>query len=548
MRALLLLSLALGALGVTACAHVVTGPRFKDQIPKGQTYFGEVFSPVHFTSASPVKVPLGNDQGYFLVAAIDGSLYSYDIVQGKRREKRPWAKLPKGVRGTPVFDPSHKHLILGTYDRKVYALDMHSSAEHWAVPVDGYVQAPVALIGQTAVVGTLRGTVYGLASIDGSIQWQYKLGGEVYGQAGVHPDWPQRAVVSNSRGKLAILNTATGDALAEFQADSGLHDGVAVTLIDGAPRLFFGTDKGEVQAWDVPASGAPVRVWSQDAGGEVWATPALAPRGTGSAGWDGVGVYVVTTNSRVLALQGDTGATLWERTLEPVDRLHATPLVVGDRMYLGSLNHHLYCLQREDGTTLWEYEAYGEFRTAPILDADRIIAVSNDHFLYALTWDTGEPLIGEKQIATAPPVLDLTREVLGAGGITAEAPLDDQVLQQEVTPVINDLIAALATGDAKALTPFLAENDQVRQSTFAVAIQDNFRPYVLQQHEVRTVIPASAGDLVAIVNVQGLQEGQPIRMVLTLRLLKDASQTPVWRVEPSALKPENVLQVPVVRN
>lgn len=546
MRTCLLLTIALTALSLTACGQVVTGPKFKTEVPKGGTYFGEVFSPTAFSSASPLKVPVEGTDGFFLVVALDGSMYTFDADQGKRREKRPWAKLPKGVRGTPIFEPTNKQVLVGSYDRKVHALDMLSGAEHWYAEVDGYVQAPLALVGSTAIASTLSGTVYGIASIDGSKLWEYKLGGEIYGQAGVHLDWPHRALVGNSNGRLAVLDVTNGQEVATFEAGSGLHAGTSIAVVNGEVRGFFGTDAGDIQAWDLTPGTTPARLWSGKAGGEVWAPPAIAPRDLTAPTWADAVVYGVTVDSNVVAYDASSGTILWTVALAPKDRLHATPLIVGPNLYVGSLNHHLYCLNRADGTTKWDYEAFGEFRTAPLLDADRIIAVSNDHFLYALAWDTGDPIIGTPTLAAAPPVLDLTLPPHGVPTGTPAEEIDETLILAEVTPMIEALLSAVSAGDQARIAPFLAENDPAKQSIYAAAVDDRFAEFSIQQHEVRTVIPATAGDIVAVINVGATESGKPVRMVLTLHLLKDASQTQTWRVEPESLKPENVIPVPVV--
>jgi|GEM_PF-6441310 len=545
MRTWLLLTILLTTSTLTACGHVVTGPKFKAEVPKGGTYFGEVYSPVAFTSASPLKVPVEGTDGFFLVTALDGSFYSFDAAQGKRREKRPWAKIPKGVRGTPIFDATNKHVLVGSYDHKVHSLDMLSGAEHWYAELDGYVQAPLVMVGSTVIASTLSGTVYGIASIDGSKQWEYKLGGKIYGHAGVHLDWPHRALVGNAAGKLVVLDTTNGKEVATFEAGSGLHAGTSVAVVGGEVRGFFGTDAGEIQAWNLTPGQTPARVWSAAAGGEIWAPPAIAPRELVAATWEDAVVYSVTVESDVVAINAATGTELWKVALEPKDRLHATPLIVGPSLYLGSLNHHLYCLNRVDGTTKWDYEAFGEFRTAPLLDADRIIAVSNDHFLYALDWDTGKPIIGTPTVAAAPPVLDLTRAPHGVPSGTPAEAIDETVILAEVTPMIEALLAAVSAGDQSRIAPFVADNDPAKQSIYAAAIDERFSDFAIQQHEVRTVIPATAGDIVAVINVGATQSGTPVRMVLTLHLLKDAAQAQTWRVEPESLKPENVIEVPL---
>lgn len=551
MRRPLLALLLLSPFLLAACGQVVTGPRFKEQLAPGQAYFGEVYSPVTFTAAAPIKVETSPGQGFFLVTALDGSLYSYDLQQGKRREKRPWAKLPKGVRATPHLDLTQRQLVLGCYDRQVHALDMVSGALRWAARVDGYVQAPVVQTDGTLVVGTLGGTVYGLAGIDGSVRWRTPVNAEVYGAAGVNPLWPHRALIGTAQGDLFLLNTENGEVLGQQSAGHGLHAGPAVTVVGGDVRAFFGTDGSALQCWRLPdgsGAGKFEKLWTADAGGEVWATPAVAPEVGEITSYQMVRVYAVSNASKVLALSAQDGTILWETAIEPVDRMHGTPLVIEPYLYVGSHNHHLYCLERQGGTIVWDFESFGEFRTRPLLDDGRLISVSNDHFLYAVTWDKGEPIIGSMSPPPAPRVLDLTQGLPSAEapGLPLDESFWEEQLQAELAPVVADILTALQNRNAARLAELLDAPDPLRQSAYATAALERFTPFTLQQHALRAVIPATPSDAVVVLNVQALQDGAPVRMVLTLRLQKDAARDPAWRVEPVTLKPETVLPVPTL--
>ncbi|HYE78149.1 MAG TPA: PQQ-binding-like beta-propeller repeat protein, partial [bacterium] len=231
MRTALLLVLAALVGMSTGCSKPVTGPSF--HAPKGTSYFGDITQPFSFTVASPVLVDPGKGTAFFVVAALDGQFYAFDRDQGKRIGRKAWARLPKGVRGTPFADQVNRQLLVGCYDKAVYALDMGTGAPRWRAQVDGYVQAPVALVGAAAVVGTSVGSLYGLSPLDGSELWRIPLGNGIFAEAGVHPSWPSRALVGTSGGKCAVIDTALGKVLSEFQVNGGLESGPSVAEIDG---------------------------------------------------------------------------------------------------------------------------------------------------------------------------------------------------------------------------------------------------------------------------------------------------------------------------
>jgi outer membrane protein assembly factor BamB len=73
----------------------------------------------------------------------------------------------------------------------------------------------------------------------------------------------------------------------------------------------------------------------------------------------------------VLALESQTGKTLWEFAYEVtfpksmnIDRgtgPHATPLVVGMRVFTTGATGRLHCLEKSTGRLVWSHDLYGEF-------------------------------------------------------------------------------------------------------------------------------------------------------------------------------------------
>ncbi|HYE79692.1 MAG TPA: PQQ-binding-like beta-propeller repeat protein, partial [bacterium] len=290
--------------------------------------------------------------------------------------------------------------------------------------------------------------------------------------------------------------------------------------------------------------------WSHPTiGGDIWASPAVAPPPGGGMG--GV-VYAVSNASAVTAFDAASGTQLWQAPLNPRDQLHATPLVVGDRLYVASMNHHLYYLDRGTGTPIsWtdpaantavdSFRAFGEFRAAPIVDRDRLIAISNDHFLYGLDWEYPRPIVGAFRPAAAPPVLDLTK---GAG--QEAPPVPPEMLQEEVGAALQLALGAIVAADAKALAPYLQEEDPTKRDIYAVAALEAYRPFALKEFQLTSVTPATAGDAVATVVWEATRNGSPVQLILALHVLKDAIRDPAWRIEPGTLKPVRVIDIPVL--
>ncbi len=173
----------------------------------------------------------------------------------------------------------------------------------------------------------------------------------------------------------------------------------------GADRLGVWTESGILDRFP---EGGPERAWSSPIG-NGYAGPAVA---------DGkvfVTDYRSTEgrkgNERVLALDEETGASLWEKVW-PVDYAglaydlgpRATPTVDGDRVYVLGAMGDLFCLRVEDGSEVWRRNYRNDFAAelptwgfvgAPLVDGNRLIALvggSPDAKVVAFDKMTGDEL------------------------------------------------------------------------------------------------------------------------------------------------------------
>ncbi len=120
----------------------------------------------------------------------------------------------------------------------------------------------------------------------------------------------------------------------------------------GPNRNFQVAGRTLAETW--PASGPPV----------IWKRP--LPYGSSSVVVDGKRLYTMYRdgdNEVVLALEASTGSTVWEYKYPAVflkgmnmntgPGPHATPLVVGDRLYTVGVNGKFHCLNKKTGKLLW---------------------------------------------------------------------------------------------------------------------------------------------------------------------------------------------------
>ncbi len=102
----------------------------------------------------------------------------------------------------------------------------------------------------------------------------------------------------------------------------------------------------------------------------------------------GNGVFVIGNgDGNVYALDAESGTLQW--TFETGHRVWATPLVVGDVVYVGAMDRNLYALEVHTGRVVWEFSAGGAFGGTPILMDGTLYIGGFDNTFYAIDSETG---------------------------------------------------------------------------------------------------------------------------------------------------------------
>jgi outer membrane protein assembly factor BamB len=209
----------------------------------------------------------------------------------------------------------------------------------WEVPTEGAVRGAIAIDGDTAYASSDDGSIYAIDE-SGTVVWSTELSGPVL-ERGNYDNYGSKPVVSG---------------------------GV----------VYAATQAGMVGAIDA-ATGAVH--WSVDVG---------APVETGLALGDGR-LHVSTMGNRHVALSTVDGAELWEiDTLRPTT---TTPLIMGDKVIVGSRSAVLQVLNEATGEPVWTVTMGGSWvqSGAGAIDESRFAIGSSDYnAVRAFDINTGE--------------------------------------------------------------------------------------------------------------------------------------------------------------
>ena len=129
-------------------------------------------------------------------------------------------------------------------------------------------------------------------------------------------------------------------------------------------------------------------------------------RGVRSAPAVADGVVYLGGQSRILAIDMNTGETVWEGPAS--GPAHGVPAVARDILYFGTLNKRVIALDRATGRTLWEFEGDDPFPGTLAVEDGIVFAGSRGGTVHALDANTGAQLwtVGLDDAVVAPVAVD----------------------------------------------------------------------------------------------------------------------------------------------
>jgi outer membrane protein assembly factor BamB len=249
-------------------------------------------------------------------------------------------------------------------DNRNAAFGLFPVTELWNLPLNNLLLAPPAFKddrgyfpigdGQLAAYDVRHGTLLWIAPVHAQFQ-------PILGEHLIFVVEPNAIVALRDNTGVEAWRVTLTEPLA---APVTCHNGwlVATTSASGSVLAYRASD------------GA--LMWRQDLDALTHAPVAIADNR----------VYVPMQDSRIIALQVDTGEPVWEHRLGgPPNDILAT----SDFVYAGSTDNFFYALRVRDGTIAWRWPTGGDVVGLPVADQRLVYFVSFDNVLRALDKNTG---------------------------------------------------------------------------------------------------------------------------------------------------------------
>jgi len=195
------------------------------------------------------------------------------------------------------------------------------------------------------------------------VLWLWAVGGSVHAQDTPADNWSQFRGNYQLTGVSQSTLPGTIKQLWTFDAGESIESSAAIV----GGTVFVGTQKGEVLAL------------SLDTGAVYWRYTIDDPIGESSPAYGNGVVYVGDLAGWFHAVDAKSGKKLW--AFKTGTEIKSSPVIVGDRVLIGSYDQNLYCLSTRNGSVIWKVRTDGPVHSTPsVLDGIAYIAGCDEVF------------------------------------------------------------------------------------------------------------------------------------------------------------------------
>lgn len=255
---------------------------------------------------------------------------------------------------TPVLTDDGQLLIgsAGT-THALISLDPATGTENWSQPFLGakgmWVASPL-VFNETIYAPNADGFLYTLDLSGNEISDPLELGGALWSAPSTDGEF---LYVTSLDHHLHIIDPAAGSSREPINLEGAAPGSPAV----GEDGVYVGSFSSDIKV--VSSSGnsevlATASNW-------IWGTPVL----------DGNSLYYADLSGNIYSLDISSGRQNWNE-LKPDGPIVASPLVMGEQVYIGAEDGAFIALDR-DGKIVWEKQAGGKIYTTPVAAGDLIL-------------------------------------------------------------------------------------------------------------------------------------------------------------------------------
>jgi outer membrane protein assembly factor BamB len=157
-----------------------------------------------------------------------------------------------------------------------------------------------------------------------------------------------------------------------YEAGDSIESSAAIV----GGTVFVGSQKGELVALNL------------ENGSVYWKFATGNPIGESSPAYSNGVVYIGDLGGWINALNASNGKKLW--AFKTNGEIKSSPVVVGDRVLIGSYDEHLYCLSARDGSLQWKFKTNGPVHSTPGISEGLAFIAGCDELFRAIRISDGK--------------------------------------------------------------------------------------------------------------------------------------------------------------
>ncbi|MBI5233418.1 MAG: PQQ-binding-like beta-propeller repeat protein [Deltaproteobacteria bacterium] len=322
-------------------ASAVYGPVFCEDWPMF------LKDPAHTSSAAKFpQTPLSPKWAY----KTDGPLYSSPVVSGGR-------------------------VYIGSYDRKLHALDASKGSALWTFKTEGEVLSTPAVSAGKVYFGSKDGYVYALDAVAGSLSWKFKTMDAVL----TSPVAAEGLVfIASNDTYIYALDQNSGKLIWKAKLADYKYSGVYSSPAYSNGSVYIAGKNAMIYSFSAKSGG---RNWFKRVGSSIYSSPVIS---------DDV-LYFSSFDRYIYAVGATDGKHIWKKRLDAVP--YASPVAIGDGVYQGLKDGYFKGFNKKTGEKKNTFKFPGQINAGIVASLDgKAFVSSDDGNVYLLNTLTGDIL------------------------------------------------------------------------------------------------------------------------------------------------------------
>jgi outer membrane protein assembly factor BamB len=295
----------------------------------------------------------------------NGEVVASNLYSGKKKWQ---ARLAAGLSSTPAYCDGK--LVFGSLNGQLYALDASTGKKLWQTQLASSMQVKAACSSDGIVVSTHDGSISKYAINSGKLLWSQSISiPQLILMGNSAPIiYKGKVLVGFANGELWAFDYLTGEKL--WDKTIGVPTGGSTTSqmvdVNTAPI----ESNGIVYAASYQGNLLSFNVTSQK---DLWVRKFSTYNNMTN---DLVNLYAISASSKVIAIDRDSGSTVWKQEIL-ARRSLTSPLVFDKKVIVGDYQGYLHFFNKYTGVYLGRYQLSGVGISSAPIAYKGIIVVQN---------------------------------------------------------------------------------------------------------------------------------------------------------------------------